>query len=80
MVFSYGIYLLQKMLYCQNSKNARSTPMLMKSIKFKAIHLQSKEAAQNAPTPITTYTLFLDGRYITNEQMNEKRFLKLLEK
>ena len=39
-----------------------------------------KEEAQNAPTPITTYALFLDGDYITNEQMNDKRFLKLLEK
>ena len=51
-----------------------------KSIQFKAIHLQSKEEAQNAPTPITIYALFLDGNYITNEQMNDKRFLKLLEK
>ena len=51
-----------------------------KAIQFKAIHLQSKKEAQNAPTPITTYALFLDGNYITNEQMNDKRFLKLLEK
>ena len=50
-----------------------------KSIDFKAIRFQSKEDAQNAPTPITTYALFLDGNYITNEQMNDKRFLKLLE-
>ena len=51
-----------------------------KSIQFQAIHLQSKEQAQNAPTPVTTYALFLDGNYITNEQMNDKKFLKLLEK
>ena len=51
-----------------------------KAIQFKAIHLQRKEEAQNAPTPITTYALFLDGNYITNEQMNDKRFLKLLDK
>ncbi|MBP3610899.1 MAG: YoaP domain-containing protein, partial [Lachnospiraceae bacterium] len=43
-------------------------------------HLLSKEEAQNAPTPITTYALFFDGNYVTNEQMNDKRFLKLLEK
>lgn len=30
-----------------------------------------------APTPITTYALFLDGEYVTNEQMNDKKFLKL---
>ena len=36
--------------------------------------------SQNAPTPITTYALFYNGEYLTNEQMNDKRFLKLLEK
>jgi hypothetical protein len=46
-------------------------------IAFKAIHLESKEEAQNAPTPITNYALFHDGEYITNEQMNDKKFLKL---
>lgn len=51
-----------------------------KGIPFKAIHLQSKKEAQNAPTPITTYALFFNGNYITNEQMNDKRFLKLLDK
>ncbi len=56
------------------------TQNFLQPLKFKSIHLQSKEDAQNAPTPITTYALFLDGSYITNEQMNDKRFLKLLEK
>lgn len=64
--------------------NAKYVPVLEniaaeKSIAFKAILIQSKEAAQNAPTPITTYSLFLDGRYLTNEQMNDKRFLKLID-
>ena len=49
-------------------------------VPFKAIHLQSREDAQNAPTPVTTYALFFDGSYLTNEQMNDKRFLKLLAK
>ena len=65
--------------------NAKYVPVLEKMAKernvpFKAIHLQRKEEAQNAPTPITTYALFSDGEYLTNEQMNDKRFLKLLEK
>lgn len=64
--------------------NAKYVPIIEnvakeKNVKFKAICLQSKEQAQNAPTPITTYALFLDGKYLTNEQMNDKRFLKLLE-
>ena len=49
-------------------------------ISFKAIHMQNKEEAQNAPTPITTYAVFHDGEYVTNEQMNDKRFLKLIGK
>lgn len=63
--------------------NAKYVPIIEKTaqeqgVKFKAIHLKSKAEAQNAPTPITTYSLFFDGEYITNEQMNNKRFLKLL--
>ena len=31
----------------------------------------------NRLTPITTYALFYNGEYLTNEQMNEAKFLKL---
>ncbi len=63
--------------------NAKYVPVLERvareqGVKFKAIHLQSMAEAQNAPTPVTTYALFLDGAYLTGEQMNEARFLKLL--
>ncbi len=63
--------------------NAKYVPIIEdiakeKGIKFKAIHLQSREDARKAPTPITTYALFHNGDYITNEQMNDKRFLKLI--
>lgn len=50
------------------------------NIPFKAIHITSREEAQNAPTPITTYAVFFDGEYITNEQMNDSKFLKLVSK
>ncbi len=49
-------------------------------VKFKAVRIESVEEAQNAPTPITTYALFYNGEYVTNEQMNEARFLKLINK
>lgn len=63
--------------------NAKYVPVLEavakeQGVGFKAIHLQSGADAQNAPTPITTYALFHNGKYLTNEQMNDKRFLKLL--
>ncbi len=50
-----------------------------RAIPFRAVHIQNKEDARNAPTPIKTYALFFNGNYLTNEQMNEKRFLKLVE-
>lgn len=63
--------------------NAKYVPILEataaeKGIPFKAIRLQTKQEAQSAPTPVTTYALFYDGEYVTNEQMNEKKFLKLI--
>lgn len=63
--------------------NAKYVPVLEETaaehgIAFKSIRLESREEAQNAPTPVTTYAFFCDGEYVTNEQMNDKRFLKRL--
>ena len=65
--------------------NAKYVPIVEKSAKelgvpFKAYHIGSKEEARNAPTPVTTYALFCDGEYLTNEQMNDKKFIKLVSK
>ena len=65
--------------------NAKYVPILEQTAKelgvpFKAIHIETKEAAQNAPTPITTYALFYNGEYLTNEQMNDKKVIKLISK
>ena len=49
-------------------------------IPFKAIKLDTREAARSAPTPVTTYALFYNGEYLTNEQMNDTKFLKLAGK
>ena len=64
--------------------NAKYVPVLQQTAKdngilFNAIHIDSREKAQNAPTAVTNYALFYDGKYITNEQMNDKRFLKLVK-
>jgi GNAT superfamily N-acetyltransferase len=65
--------------------NAKYVPIVEQTAKdcgvpFRAIHLRSRGDAQNAPTPVTTYALFHDGEYLSNEQMNEARFRKLLAK
>ena len=62
--------------------NAKYVPIVERTarehgIPFRAIQLEDRETAQNAPTPITTYALFYNGQYLTNEQMNDTKFLKL---
>ena len=46
-------------------------------IPFRAVHITTRNEAQSAPAPVTTYALFCDGNYVTNEQMNDAKFLKL---
>ena len=63
--------------------NAKYVPIVEQTaaannIPFRAVRIDSREAAQNAPTPVTNYALFYDGEYLTNEQMNDKKFLKLI--
>ena len=65
--------------------NAKYVPIVEQTarengIEFAAVHIDNKEDAQNAPTPVTTYALFHNGEYVTNEQMNDTKFLKLVEK
>ena len=44
------------------------------NIPFKAIHIETKEQAQAAPSPCTTYAMFYNGKFLTNEQFNDKKF------
>ena len=43
------------------------------------IKIESKEQAQNAPAPFTTYSFFYNGRFVTNEIFSENKFAKFLE-
>ena len=49
----------------------------MHGISLKVIHITNKEQAQNAPTPVTTYALFKDGKFLTQSIQSDKKFLKL---
>lgn len=50
-----------------------------KGINFKLIRYQSKEQAQTAPTPFTTYSIFYKGEFVTNEILSESKFIKFIE-
>ncbi len=45
---------------------------------LKLIKFETKEQAQNAPAPFTTYSFFFDGRLVTNEIFSEKKFDQFL--
>ena len=65
--------------------NAKYIPILEAVAKenhvpFHAIHIETKEEAQNAPTPVTTYALFHNSVYLTNEELSDKKFLKMIGK
>lgn len=45
---------------------------------FQSIRLQTREDAQNAPSPFTTFSLFYDGQLVTHEILSEKKFDKIL--
>ena len=49
-----------------------------KSVPFKAIRFEKTEEAQNAPAPFTSYSLFYNGAFVTDEILSDKKFEKLL--
>ena len=49
-------------------------------IEVRVIHIESREEAQNAPSPVTNFTIFRDGKFITHEIQSEKKFLALADK
>ena len=62
---------------------AKYVPMIeglakAKSIPFKTIRFETAEEAQKAPAPFTSYSLFYNGEFITNEILSDKKFEKLL--
>ncbi len=63
--------------------NAKYVPIVERTaaengIKFRSVLLENASDARNAPSPVTTYALFYNGEYVTNEQMNDTKFLKLV--
>jgi ribosomal protein S18 acetylase RimI-like enzyme len=49
-----------------------------KNIPFKSVRFETTEQAQNAPSPFTSYSLFYNGEFITNEILSEKKFENIL--
>ena len=52
---------------------------IQNNIPFQAIKIETLDQAQNAPTPFTIYSLYIDGQFYTNEILTEKKFLKIMQ-
>ncbi|MHB8065051.1 MAG: YoaP domain-containing protein, partial [Ruminiclostridium sp.] len=64
--------------------NAKYVPLLEtisqeRGVQFSAHKIEAKEQAQNAPAPFTTYSVFLEGKFITNEMFSDKKFINFLD-
>ena len=73
------------MLYYTNQCpfTAKYVPILEEMAKvrnaaFQSVHIQTREDAQNAPSPFTSFSLFYDGQFVTHEILSEKKFDKIL--
>jgi ribosomal protein S18 acetylase RimI-like enzyme len=49
-----------------------------KGFKFSSVQIRSKDQAQNHFVPYTNYSVFLDGRFLTQHILNEKYFDKFI--
>ena len=49
-----------------------------KEIPFKSILIETAGQAQEAPAPFTSYSMFFNGEFLTNEILSEKKFQKII--
>ena len=49
-----------------------------KGVPFQAIRFETTEQAQNAPAPFTSYSLFFNGKFMTNEILSVAKFEKII--
>lgn len=47
-------------------------------IEIKTVHITTKEQAQNIPCPVSTYALFIKGKFVTQSIQSDKKLLALL--
>ena len=48
------------------------------SVPFKSIRFETTAQAQNAPSPVTIYSLFYNGEFVTSEILSEAKFAKII--
>ena len=46
-------------------------------VALRVVHVTDRETAQNLPSPVSTYALFRDGKFVTQAIQTDKKFLAL---
>jgi hypothetical protein len=62
---------------------AKYVPMIEKiacekKVSFESIRFESTKEARMAPAPFTSYSLFYNGEFVTNEILSDKKFEKII--
>jgi hypothetical protein len=73
------LYYTNQCPYAEKYAQVIERVAIERGIDFKRIKYQTREQAQNARSPFTTYSFFYDGKFVTNEILSEKKFVKFLE-
>ena len=50
-----------------------------RGVKLTSVHIDTREAAQNAPCPFTTFSLWHNGNFITHEIQSVPKFEKIID-
>ena len=53
---------------------------LKNQVPWRSVKIETAEQAQSAPAPFTSFSLFYDGEFVTNEILSEKKFESMIQK
>lgn len=76
----FALYYTNQCPFAEKSAHLIASCAKENSIPFTLKKINNKIEAQNAPNPFTTYSLFYQGKFITNEILSTKKFLQLANK
>ncbi len=73
------IYFTNQCPYAEKYALLAGEIAVARGVAFRPVKIMTKQQAQSAPMPFTTYGLFYNGAYITNEIYSEKKFAAFLD-
>lgn len=74
----FTVYYTNQCPFCAKYVPVLEQVAKRRNIEFQAIHILTKEQAQNMPVPYTTFSLFYNGGFVTHEILSEKKFEKII--